>query len=428
MHEPKTLSDNQRRFVCRIVFLVLCAIPTSVSVYSLFHRTGPEQWQNLVRAELGIPVQISSVETPVPFTTVLRDVRVPNSVIRTSTELETDLLIDEIRIEMGEQQNVVTIVQPLEIPARGLSQLISRCNDHLKQVAFGDKMWEFDLAKIVLTDYEQSGTDLSVPPVVLQPVVLRAWNENVEGVASLRCKLLAAVDPMSETISSKLDMELQKFPYGDYMMLQTLDGSIPARLLRFWQPESNWLGNGCRFNGSIEIAKTETVEARVIGQLQGVELDRLAEPYELAVRGTCDVSDIECKIEDDQISSARLRIHSAQQLSIGSSLLTACRQLGIQTRALTQHGFCPFPNIDLRVDIETGMLRFSGNGSSVISSDSNGNALATVHNATDVTIHNLASILIGDPLGNDWIGFLKRFRTPAPQRQAHLPENPNPHY
>ena len=430
MHESTRLSDNQRRFVFRIVFLILCAMPTAVTIYSLFHRNGPDHWQNLVRAELGFPVQISSVETPVPFTTVLRGVRVPNSVIHSPAESGTDLLIDEIRIKMGERQNIVTILQPLELPANGLSQLISRCNNHLEQVAIGRKMWQFALAKVVLTDHEQSRTDLAVPPVVLQQVAIQAWHENIEGIASLQCKLSAAVDPIGESVDAKLKMALQKFPQGDRLSLWTENGSVPARLLRFWQPESNWLGNGCRFSGRIEIAKTDNLNATVKGELQAVELDRLAEPYSLALRGTCDVSDIACQIDDNQITSATMRIHSSQQLSVGRSLLIAFKQLGIQTRPLTQHGDQPFPNIDLWVGIQMGRLLFSGSNGSVISSDANGNALATVHNA-DVSVYDLASILIGDPFGkfsNESIAFLKQFRAPQPERSARQPQDSNRHY
>lgn len=58
------MSDNQRRLMCRIAFVVCCALPTIlVANWILFPRS-TAQWQSLVRQSIGCPVTIASVETP----------------------------------------------------------------------------------------------------------------------------------------------------------------------------------------------------------------------------------------------------------------------------------------------------------------------------------------------------------------------------
>ena len=410
MNDSRTLSDNQRRFVCRIVFLFLCALPTALSVYSLTHQPGPEYWENAIRAQLGIPVQIASVETPVPFTTVLRGVRIPGSAIQSATELESDLLVDEIRIQRGERKNIVTVVQPIELPAEGLTTLVKKCSGHLEQFSMDQQVWQFDFAKIVLSDDGQSTDRSPIDAVVLQPVGLRVQQVYVDGLATVQCDFITQVDPGGSAENPKLAMVLRKFPAGDQLKLKTSDGAIPARLLRFWQPELDWLGSRCRFSGTIEIANAAKGQAEVQGRLIGVELDRLSKPFSLGIRGNCDVYDLDCRFDGNQITSAGMRIHSHVPISVSSSLLADCRQLGIQTGPLTRQGDYSFPNLDLRVDIEMGRLLLSGNNGSVISTDEYGEPLMDLFHA-DATVHNLASILTYDPKSNRAIAFLKKFRT-----------------
>ena len=424
MDATSSLSDNQRRFVCRIVFLLLCAAPTVFTTYRLYHRPGPSHWQNLIRANLGIPVQIESVETPVPFTTVLHGVRIPNQWIR-SRDQEHDLKINEIRIDVGDFQNIVTIVQPIEVPMQGLSQLMQRCNDHLAELGLDKKSWRFEFAKIVLTDQENETSENAVPPVVLQPVVVNARRQQGGGERTLKCDALAAVDSFGVADPPMIELKLEKLGHAESFVLDTRDGTIPARLLRYWQPELNWLGNGCRFQGRVEFSNVLAGNGKINGDLYGVELDQLAKPYDLGIRGTCRVTEIDFVISENRVRHAGMRILSAQQMLIESSLLTAFQRIGIQTGELQDHGIDYWlPDFNLGVDIRMGKLFLSGrDGSAVISSNADGDPLATVFHA-DATVHDLASILTGDSTSSSAIAFLNRFLT-EDRTARNPPQNPS---
>lgn len=69
------LSDNQKRFICRVLFLALCAIPTCVTIYLATHKRTPDQWAQILQAELGIETSIGVVETPLPGQLIFHELK-----------------------------------------------------------------------------------------------------------------------------------------------------------------------------------------------------------------------------------------------------------------------------------------------------------------------------------------------------------------
>ncbi len=73
--DAKTMSDNSRRAVCRLAFILLCALPLSLILYRIFHPVTTTHWQQAIKANLGLTAQIESVETPLPFVTLFHNVK-----------------------------------------------------------------------------------------------------------------------------------------------------------------------------------------------------------------------------------------------------------------------------------------------------------------------------------------------------------------
>ena len=69
------LSDNQRRTICRVLFLFVCALPTIAVAYFATHQRTADQWAQLLQAELGVKTSIGSVETPLPGEFVFQDLK-----------------------------------------------------------------------------------------------------------------------------------------------------------------------------------------------------------------------------------------------------------------------------------------------------------------------------------------------------------------
>ena len=97
------MSDNQRRAVCRILFLILCAFPTASVGYWIFHPQTAVTWEREIQASLGLTTRIDSVETLGPYTVILRGVEFLN------VDGEPILETVETRIEFGKQFNRVVI-------------------------------------------------------------------------------------------------------------------------------------------------------------------------------------------------------------------------------------------------------------------------------------------------------------------------------
>lgn len=410
------MSDNQRRTVCRIVFLVLCALPTFAAIYAVFHRPTTTQWQNLIRAQSGIPVQIAAVETPVPFTTILRGVRIPDSFMRGGIELNPDLRIDEIRIDFGDTQNVVSVVQPIKIPMESLSHVVQRFMNHFNQIDFDHKTWRVEFAKVVLADPQSAATDFD-----LKPVIMSVGREDTSTGSGIRGQLMAWTQNESSdglANSSAVNVSFD----DDGALLKTGNDGVPARLLRFWYPELRLLGSHCHFHGKLTVNSIEQGTGTIRGQLLGVELDRLAAPYDLGLVGQCDINDLRCDFQNHRLEYGNMRIESARPFNASGKLLTEARKLGVQSDVPPDEKLYTFPNLDLQVVVDQGSLFLFGdkNKGSVISMNQAGDAFLSVH-PLNVTVHELATILTGNSTNDEAIEFLSKFRIAESGRIARRP-------
>lgn len=120
------MSDNQRRAVCRILFLFLCALPTASVGYWIFHPQTAVTWEREIQANLGLTTRIDSVETPGPYTVILRGVEFLD------VDGETILETVETRIEFGQEFDRVVIPNKVTgVSDRGVALFIENVRQNI---------------------------------------------------------------------------------------------------------------------------------------------------------------------------------------------------------------------------------------------------------------------------------------------------------
>lgn len=69
------MSDRQRRWICRMIFMVVCLLPTTWFLARVAWQPTAPQWSSQLQLVLGIPLQVGSLQTPDPQTIRLLDLR-----------------------------------------------------------------------------------------------------------------------------------------------------------------------------------------------------------------------------------------------------------------------------------------------------------------------------------------------------------------
>lgn len=146
------MSDNQRRVYCRILFLALCLLPTSITSYWICHPQTSAGWSQAIQAKLGVETEIGSIETPGPYKTILRNVRFLDGE-------EVLFSTPEVHIELGDrlwnsqkQNRVVVPYLVGDLDRFGLAYLAKRINQHVMRTNGAEQIWRIDFVEDVVVD------------------------------------------------------------------------------------------------------------------------------------------------------------------------------------------------------------------------------------------------------------------------------------
>lgn len=411
------LSDNQRRVVCRLAFLVLCLLPASTATYFIFHRPGPAVWEKRIQAQLGIKTRIESVVTPLPDCVVLRGIEIVDPDSGISARLQ------ELTVVRHPDGHDVMLVEPVIIPADALANLLARCSDQLEQSDLGSLRWRITFGKLSILDPVHGLVDFM--PAILE---VRKLDSSIRlpDASSIQAKLIAR--PASQP-DSLIEFELEKTPSHDFVAIHTNDAALPCHLFRPWHEDVSFLGAGCGFQGTIELQvnRKNKVGGQIRGDLKNVQLDGIAALLEQPLTGVCDLESIHCNLVDSLIDSASFHVASRSTGSIGRVLLDAAIGLGIETEISANQQVVPFGNLAFDVQIEQGELALAGqeipilrNGATnpelapCIAKDPAGLPLMICDNKKSVPLMEVAVLLAGESKsGNLSIAFMDRFRIPA---------------
>jgi len=68
------MSDRRRRWICQLIFVVACVLPTAWVTLRIVYQPGPDHFARQLQLQLGVPVQLERVTTPTPDLTILHGV------------------------------------------------------------------------------------------------------------------------------------------------------------------------------------------------------------------------------------------------------------------------------------------------------------------------------------------------------------------
>ena len=260
------MSDNQRRVLCRLIFLLACAIPTSISGYWICHPQTADGWAQAIQAETGIEASIHFVETPTPYETVLHKLRL--------TDPEHGVLLDtvQVRIRFGKYVDVEIPYEVNHVDNRGLARMLKTM--HQNTVRRGvDKPWRIRFAKplkIARSDAALFAGNPSVSPNSLQAMLYSQQNTfviedlNLDVVPSVDGTAVGANFALADSnevqslqnprSQNRINVQLKREPYGQAIWLDTLNQALPCWLAADFAGDiTNGLGHDAVFAGELQI-------------------------------------------------------------------------------------------------------------------------------------------------------------------------------
>ena len=263
------MSDNQRRFFCRLLFLFFCCLPTALIVYRACHPRTPEFWQHTIQSQLGIDTLIADAETPRPGETILRGL--------TLFGADGAPILSALETRFDEQQNRITINERVRLTGRGLTELANSLNQRL----VGSGVWSIRLEDVEVIDDSLGGAGqgiyLSPVEIAISPEAFRSGvRPSTNAVLSMSFS-----DGSRGTLGAQDSLVQCRFRCFDDPMLTTVDvetgqQNVPCWLGTGWLPQLAELGPRATFVGRFGI---DPVSEKNIGRVKG-RFEQVALPRE----------------------------------------------------------------------------------------------------------------------------------------------------
>jgi hypothetical protein len=266
------MSDNQRRFFCRLLFLFFCCLPTAIIVYRACHPRTSEDWQAQLFSSIGIHAQVHSVETLSPNETVLRDVRVFDG------HGQPVLSAMEVDLTFAPGRSQIVIRDQVRLSNHGLKYLTETINRRLMRSDACSVL----LNEVVMTATEGGQTrELRVSPLEITTTptaegsraVVTLQMPNANAVSDQRAIVQCNVDHIAATDQLRIHVETNQV-------------AMPCWLADQWLPELRELGADSGFAGRFFIEpRDERLHGWIDGQFTDVNLAPAYDPSALAATG-----------------------------------------------------------------------------------------------------------------------------------------------
>ena len=312
------MSDNQRRFFCRLLFLFFCCLPTALIVYRACHPRTPEFWQHTIQSQLGIDTLIADAETPRPGETILRGL--------TLFGADGAPILSALETRFDEQQNRITINDCVRLTGRGLTELANSLNQRL----VGSGVWSIRLEDVEVIDDSLGGAGqgiyLSPVEIAISPEAFRSGvRPSTNAVLSMSFS-----DGSRGTLGAQDSLVQCRFRCFDDPMLTTVDvetgqQNVPCWLGAGWLPQLAELGPRATFVGRFGI---DPVSEKNIGRVKG-RFEQVALPGQYvstpnagsaiarrALNGGLGAMEVDMAFDDN----SRRRLAAGQPLQITATL------------------------------------------------------------------------------------------------------------
>ena len=356
--QPTSISDDQRRTICRIVFLLVCVLPTAAILYFMFHRPGALQWERLVRAELGVPVTIESVETPTPSLTILRGVSLlpQEQPDHEGPEQLANRRIEEMAIVFGEEINQVIVMDSLELDPDSLTELASEFTRQLGKSSSINSSWRVRFKKVTLVD-----PDFNRPDFAMQP--LDIFVEPSEWDLKEAVHLTIQTNGNDQSVESGLLASVLTTTEYTGITLDTRNQRLPMYIARSWQRQLDQLGAQCTFNGKLELRfpnqDPSQLTGGIAGNLYNIQLDQITGVPGNGLRGSCDLQNFTCNLDQGRVDSAELQVTSNGAISIDRAWVNAISYFTGSNSEIGDEERVSLSHVNFGVSVQDGKVRVS---------------------------------------------------------------------
>ena len=416
-HEATQLSDDQRRTICRLLFLLLCALPTAIVVYFILHRPSPRDWERQIRAELGTLVKIDSVETPTPSLTMLRGVEIlPTGDSGVRQNVFEGQKINELAIVFGNERNQVVIMDPIETDSAALKKMISDFTRNLGKSPDLDSQWQVRFKKVTLVD-----TESIQPDFVLQPVdVFIGSTEWQDDAGFTQQAVHFSVQAEAPDLDSGNKLLAQTWITKDttFFSFDSGLGKVPIRVARGWQRQLDHLGSQCQFNGQVYFEypneEPSALKGSLVGNLSNIQLDRITGLPDSGLVGNCDLQNVSCSFNEGRIENVDLRVSSNGAISVDRSWIDVIRNFARSPIDPIAAPRISLPGMEFVLSIRNGLVNVSNAQQQLL------------HN---IPVQTVAMALTGErSQGTRSIAIANLFNIPPAERIARHPPGDSIHH
>ncbi len=295
------LSDKQRRLICRVVFSLICLLPTLITVYFLMHRMTAKDLARLINAETRLALQFSKIETPTPSQVRLQNVRFNNPGLEELSEIPSmEIAFAEI--------NTVRIPGTLRLPASSLRVFIESLRQQVLPKTRIEQIWEIHLDKLEVTcSSSQHSAEF------FGPVVIGLGSDSSGKFVS---RMTFGHGPNKSPC--ELELACDRHTGQDGVYLLTGENRIPFWLINECLP-GDWrkVARG-NFSGTIQMEKRPNgLVGEIRGNLRDLDLFELSSNYELSGSGLAHLELENCQIDQGKIryASGTFRAVANQEIS-----------------------------------------------------------------------------------------------------------------
>ncbi len=354
------LSDNARRWICQLAFLVLCVVPTAMTAWAIAHRPGPDWWEQTIMATCGLSASIDSVETPRPGLTLLRGVHIERPV----NPVDKPIKLSLIEIKTGPLQQIV-VHDPVNLTSGELNRLVRQLREHVIGLDLVDGQWELHLSKLTLA-HER----IDAARHTLSPVTVIASRDQ-DGV---QVDLIGESAVVRDSIGVSIRIPAAAGEEPTFIGVRSDRAPLPCWVVSAWFPNATRLGSEASFQGQAQILiqpdGTADISAR--GKLSQVDFADLLASSELSWRGKGDV-------DLDFLSTRAGKIHllrgglSSQDGVIHRELIaSAGTHLEMIPLAEMPSEWVPYGQLAFQFDVNQGQLMIAASHHNGVLFDRNG--------------------------------------------------------
>ena len=308
----------QRRRMCRVLFCVLCALPTlligglaAILNTPSYRAVRQQQLRDQLSRRLGVEVKFASCQWSNTRQWVLHKVELldpeshaPLASIRSVAAWQT---AGGWQVELG---------QP-ELDAARLPRLVEILHEHVLQRSDVHLPCELTAATAVLRD----------EPYMESLLDVRLVSQGESDAAELFLEFRPAAAESEQPVRLRVVRNRQMEPAATGWELHCETTALPCQLARSWIPQLRHLGSECCFRGSIWAENLAAGwEAELAGEFQLVDLDSLvSQQYAHKLSGVATLAIDQMLVREGRIKHLEGQLASSGG-TVGLSLLEAAEE------------------------------------------------------------------------------------------------------